>query len=144
MAPPVKLPADPAGECGVCHSPASGKFCSNCGAPLAGANCGECGAVLTVGAKFCHRCGTPARAGPAATKEADSFANALPWAVAGIAMVALIALIVGQRFRSAPAATTVPPDDRGVSAAPAGSPPDISNLTPAEAPARLYHRDARP
>jgi hypothetical protein len=52
-------------------------------------------------------------------------------------MVALVALIVGQRFRSAPAATEIPPNDRGAST---GGPPDISSLTPAEAAVRLYNR----
>src|SRR3954466_12372709 len=101
----MTLPVQPdaaAAQCSVCHTPASGKFCSNCGAPLAGATCGACEAPLTVGAKFCHRCGTPARQG-AASSENSSVASALPWAVAAIALLALIALVVGQRFRSNPA-----------------------------------------
>ncbi len=129
--------------CPACQSPESGKFCSNCGAPLAGASCASCGAPLTPGAKFCHRCGAPARAG-ATAPEPRSFASALPWAVAAIALVALTALVAGQRFahRGAdagrpavgPGATAT--DDRPAT----GRPPDISNLTPSEAAVRLYNR----
>jgi hypothetical protein len=100
-----------------------------------------CEAPLTPGAKFCHRCGTPARAGAIAPGLADrSFDRALPWAVAGIALVALVALIAGQRFR-ATSASISPSAQQETPLAPAASrPPDISSLTPAEAAARLYNR----
>ena len=128
--------------CPGCKAKASGKFCSNCGATLVAANCAACNAPLTPGAKFCHRCGTAAGAeGPAST---TSFASGLPWAVAGIALVAFIALVAGQRFRRGP---QVQPAATEQAAAPfAGGatggvrPPDISNFTPADAAARLYDR----
>jgi hypothetical protein len=79
----------------------------------------------------------------------------MPWAVAAIALVALIALVVGQRFGAraegssdvldganaqGPTAITAP------GAAPAGAmprAPDISQLTPAERAERLYDRIMR-
>ena len=75
-----------------------------------------------------------------------SFSSALPWAVAGIALVALVALGAGQRFAASPSDSSAPPQqvadqvnaDAGTAAP--GRPPDISNLTPAERAARLYNR----
>jgi hypothetical protein len=74
------------------------------------------------------------------------FSAALPWALAGIALVALVALLAGQHFGRSP-------DDAVTAAAgttPAGAPfagasgnpqaPDISSMTPAEAAIRLYNR----
>ena len=78
--------------CPSCHEPASGRFCSSCGTALAGATCATCSAPLTPGARFCHRCGTPAGSTSA---PARGLAGVLPWAVAAIALVSLIALVVG-------------------------------------------------
>jgi hypothetical protein len=81
----------------------------------------------------------------------------MPWAVAAIALVALIALIVGQRFggrtatgttdvldgANAQGPTAISAPDAGVDAAPAGAmprAPDISQLTPAQRAERLYDR----
>jgi hypothetical protein len=138
--------------CRACNAPAAGKFCSNCGAPLAGATCSACSAPLTPGAKFCHRCGTAARADARAT-EPRSVSASLPWTIAAIAIVSLIALVAGQRFarprvsdasNSALAAST----DTGAGDRPgvrgAGPrAPDISSLTPVERAARLYDRVMR-
>jgi len=127
--------------CPVCQATTSGKFCSNCGAPLAGATCANCSAALTPGAKFCHRCGTPARPALVAADQ-RSFSSALPWTIAGIALVALIALVAAQRFRQTANPT---PGETSGAAGPfqtnaAGQPPDISRLTPNEAAIRLYDR----
>ena len=130
-------PASPATEtCPACGAPASGRFCSACGAVLVGATCAACGTQLSRGAKFCHRCGTPA--GNAARDE-RSFSSALPWGVAAIALVALVALFAGQRFGRAASDGAAPqtaatPDRAG------GRPPDLSSMTPADAAARLYDR----
>lgn len=75
-------------------------------------------------------------AAPAAATSGSGFAHALPWAVAGIALVALIALVAGQRFggRSADAVPTA-------QAAPgAARAPDISQLSPRERADRLFDR----
>ena len=72
----------------------------------------------------------------------------LPWAVAAIALLALVALVVGQRFGGR--GTAVAPGGVDSSAAPAaplaggasGMPraPDISQLTPEQRAERLYDR----
>ena len=113
-------PTPPATTCPRCGTPASGHFCANCGAPLAGAVCEECGSALTPGAKFCHRCGTAVGAGvggSAASGAAASHSAAgrggtggggggraqgdwLPWGVAAIALLTVVALVAGQNFRA--------------------------------------------
>lgn len=144
MASPVSpSPAGAAATCATCGKPASGKFCSNCGAPLAGATCAACGAALTPGAKFCHRCGTPASAHPGApSADQRGFSAALPWALAAIALVALVALLAGQRFGRSPdnAPSGVPVGAPIAGAAGNAQPPDISNMSPGEAAVRLYNR----
>jgi double zinc ribbon protein len=144
---PPSSSAAPGAEriCPACQSPASGKFCSNCGATLAPASCASCGAPLSPAARFCHRCGTPA--GAESGDAPRSFSAALPWGVAAIALVALIALVAGQRFSHAPAtaASATVPEAPGNAAPFAGATgngaaPDISNMTPAEAAVRLYNR----
>ncbi|HEY4132484.1 MAG TPA: hypothetical protein VGM50_17870 [Gemmatimonadaceae bacterium] len=83
-----------------------------------------------------------------------SFSANLPWSVAAIALLALIALLAGQHFGRSPsdagqAATQAGASPTGApdaSAAPFagatgnGRAPDISNLSPAEAAIRLYNR----
>ena len=131
--------------CPSCGEPASGRFCSSCGTALAGATCASCSAPLTPGARFCHRCGTPAGLTSVPSR---GVAGVLPWAVAGIALVALIALVVGQRFGARGNVAAEPVSDAGASAgiAPAGPAgampraPDISQLTPEQRAERLYDR----
>ena len=67
--------------------------------------CTSCGAEVGATAKFCHRCGTPigrSAAAPAVGREGGA-SNVLPWSVAGVALLCLLAFIVGQNFRRAPA-----------------------------------------
>lgn len=130
--------------CPSCKAQASGNFCSTCGAALAGAHCASCRAPLTPGAKYCHRCGTPVgAAGPAAATGAPNekgFGAALPWAVSAIALVALIALVAGQRFAGTRQAGA---DASAAGALPEGGPvraPDISQMTPEERASRLFDR----
>jgi hypothetical protein len=131
--------------CPSCGEPASGRFCSSCGTALAGATCATCSAALTPGARFCHRCGTPAGATSTVSR---GLAGVLPWAVAAIALMALIALVVGQRFGArGPAVTEVAADSLAPADAAASGPvgvmpraPDISQLSPEERAQRLYDR----
>ncbi|HVX41627.1 MAG TPA: zinc ribbon domain-containing protein [Gemmatimonadaceae bacterium] len=139
--------------CPACGADAVGKFCSNCGASLAGATCAACDAPLSPGAKFCHRCGSPAGAADPRSGDARSFSSALPWGVAAIALVAVVALVAGQRFgRTSSGAPSAVPDNAAeamsanapnapfAGATGNGAAPDISNLSPAEAAVRLYNR----
>lgn len=138
--------------CPSCAAPATGRFCASCGAPLAGALCTSCRAPLTPGAKFCHRCGTevgsPNATPSNAPAEHGGFNAALPWAVAGIALLALIALVAGQRFGRQPSAGEAAPDaaalapDDGNGAQPVRG-PDISSMSPRERADRLYDRIMR-
>lgn len=88
---------------------------------------------------------------------ARGLAGSLPWAVAGLALVCLIALVVGQRFGARAAATpdaaatdpsvaTNAPFAGGATGAPAGGmprAPDISQMSPGERAERLYDRIMR-
>src|SRR3712207_1622849 len=93
----MTAPAAP--SCPRCNAAASGNFCANCGAPLA-ATCRQCDTQLTPGANFCHRCGAPAPISkmPSPAGEPRGFSPGLPWGIAVVAFVALVALVVGQRF----------------------------------------------
>jgi hypothetical protein len=123
--------------CPSCGAEASGKFCKECGAPLAGAVCASCRAPLTPGSKFCHRCGAPAGAG--VTGRPSGVNNAIPWAVAGIALLALIALLAGQQFgRSAD--SDRPAGATSLSQGGMPSSTDIASLTPEQLSERLYDR----
>lgn len=102
--------------------------------------CTSCGAELGATAKFCHRCGNPiGGAGTAAAREAGTGASGvgastvLPWSVAGIALLCLLAFIVGQNFRRAPVAAPAV-------AAGGGRAPDISQMGPEERADRLFQR----
>jgi len=124
--------------CPSCGAAATGKFCSNCAAPLAGATCAACAAPLTPGAKFCHRCGTAVGADVPVASPGGS--SVLPWSVAGIALLALIALVAAQRFSgSSPDDSSQTPLGPGPAASGSRA-PDISNLSPAEAAVGLYNR----
>jgi hypothetical protein len=134
--------------CPNCAASTTGRFCANCGAPLAGAQCAGCGSALTPGAKFCHRCGTAAGRPAAAAGQSGGLAGALPWAVAGIALVALISLVAAQHFNTpaggaATASPGGPPGGALAGTAPGAlglRAPDISNLSPRERADRLYDR----
>lgn len=115
--------------------------------------------ALSSGARFCHRCGTPA--GTTARRPIPGLANALPWTVAALALVSLIALVVGQRFgartqggrvdvlegANGQGATVISAPGANDGSAPfaggaTGMPraPDISQMTPEQRAERLYDR----
>jgi hypothetical protein len=135
--------------CPNCGAPTSGRFCSDCGAAVADAVCGGCRSLLSPGAKFCHRCGTAAGSQPITAGAPRSTASPLPWAVAAIAMLAVVALVAGQRFSGnrAAAPTATPGGEAAVAAG--GAPteavraPDISSLSPRARADRLYDRMMR-
>ncbi len=141
--------------CPNCSAAADGRFCSSCGTPLPGTACAACDAPLVAGAKFCHRCGSPVgTGGPApgtAVTAGRGLADLIPWAVAGVALVALVVTLLTQRRGAGDGAAgyAVAAETRG-GAAPltrmgVGGPraPDISNLSPRERASRLFDRIMR-
>lgn len=113
-----------------------------------GGFCAACGAALSPGAHFCHRCGTPSgqQAAPVPRASAQgSVASILPWGVAFVALLALVAMAAGRNFGAAKGSSV----DGSSNALPtqamdgqaAGGPAtDIGNLTPSERANRLYQR----
>lgn len=118
--------------------------------------CAGCNAALSPGARFCHSCGLAAGvAAPIASSPAvkPSVAASLPWIVAAIALVTLLAFLAGNAFNSRRGSTLDAPqnalpqaglDDRPPSAD-AGSDgavrgPDISQLSPQQRADRLFNR----
>ncbi len=138
--------SSPSTKCPRCGSPASGRFCANCGAAREGSACAECGKPVSGKAKFCHHCG----AATARTEHTSvPVRNALAWLVPGIAVLALVAFLIGQRVGrdssgSDPESTT-PLSSGG--AAPfadgGGRTTDISQMTPDERASRLFDRVMR-
>jgi hypothetical protein len=117
-------------------------------------HCSSCGAALSPGAGFCHRCGSPVGGtddprgiAPSTAGGAARASNALPWSVAGIALLCLFAFIVGQnwrRLRAAPFPAAVATGAGGTDApapAPSGARAvDISSMSPDERADRLFNR----
>ena len=107
--------------------------------------CPACGAEVRPAARFCHRCGVgmdgqrPAAGGGGAGGAASGASTVLPWTVAGIALLCLLAFIVGQNFRKAPAPAAAPAAGPVAGSAP-GRAPDISQMGPEERADRLFQR----
>jgi hypothetical protein len=104
-------------------------------------HCANCGVALGERGKFCHRCGA-ARDGSGVPPGSHASGNSnstpiLPWAIAGIAVLALVAFIAGQQFggRGTPSGTVAQ------GPAPAGARAvDISSMSPQERADRLFFR----
>ena len=158
-------PLSPQTVCSACGAEGSGRFCANCGATLRSTSCAGCEADLSPGAHFCHRCGKQVggRAAPLASTPADpprqsGIASSLPWAVAAIALLALLAMSAGKFFNAKRGSSLDAPqnalpqvglDDRGAppssedaagGSAPGIRGPDISALSPEERADRLFNR----
>ncbi|HMS02628.1 MAG TPA: hypothetical protein PKE51_06620 [Gemmatimonadaceae bacterium] len=118
--------------------------------------CAACGAGLAPGGRFCHRCGTPvgeglpaARAGAPAAAASGGLGAVLPWGVAFVALMALVAMVAGRNFGaargsqvdgSANALPTQAIDGPALGAGGGGPAPDISSMGPEERADRLYER----
>ena len=134
--------------CPNCSAPATGRYCSECGAAVADAICAGCRSLLSPGARFCHRCGTAVGTRPVTAAPLRITASALPWGVAAIALLALIAFVAGQRFGGGRAPSEAPaagdaPFASGAAQAGATRAPDISSLSPRERADRLFDRVMR-
>ena len=142
--------------CAACSTPGASRFCANCGASLEAVSCAGCDASLSPGARFCHRCGRPAGAAVMAasleTAPPSTTASSLPWIVAAIALVCMLAFFAGNTFRSKRSSSLDAPknalpqaglDDRTTAGEPtreAVRAPDISQLSPQERADRLFNR----
>lgn len=134
-------------QCPACGAAAAGRFCASCGVSLEPVACIGCEAPLAAGARFCHRCGRPVAGSPTSPATRGGIAASLPWAVAAIALLTVLALLAGRGFNSrrgsaldgsANALPQVGLDDRGPAGQSRG--PDISGLSPEERADRLYNR----
>jgi len=67
-------------------------------------------------------------------------ADRVPWLIAGVALVGMLAAILFGLTRERPAAAAAEPEDMPAATAAPGVPPDISNMSPRERFNRLYNR----
>src|SRR5688572_15307534 len=149
--------------CAACGTAGQGRFCAECGATLSPTACAGCQAPLSPGARFCHRCGktvgtTPPAAAPLASPPAvrGGISSSLPWAVAAIALLALLAMSAGKFFNASRGSSldaplnALPqaalgeasplPDDAATGGMPGSRGPDISRMSPEERAERLFNR----
>lgn len=122
------------------------------GSSSAGGFCAACGAALSAGARFCHRCGTPVGQGAPSitpTSHTQNKGSILPWAVAFVAVLALVANFAGKNFGkakgssvdgSANALATSAVDGPAAQAQGPARAPDISSMSPSERALRLFQR----
>jgi tetratricopeptide (TPR) repeat protein len=131
--------------CPECGKAATGNFCQHCGAKLGGRFCNQCGAKAAPAAAFCNQCGAKVDGGGAHRAAAGSALGGqnLPWWIAGVAMFVLIVVVgVNMVQPGGPAAPATPVAPFAGGAA-AGTPPDLSSMTPREAADRLFDRVMR-
>lgn len=103
-------------------------------------NCHACGATLSPGARFCHKCG--ANTNPSST--ATGWRAGLPWGIAGLAVGALLAVVLMRGAGGAASATGTPPAGGGAPFAGGGAAAlDISQMSPEERAQRLFDRVMR-
>jgi len=89
--------------------------------------CHACGAQLSATARFCHKCGATV-----ATAQGTGWRAGLPWALAGAALGALVAVALMRGTGRKESDTLAGPI--GIRA------PDISQLSPEERASRLFNR----
>ena len=129
-------------RCPSCGAAVAGKFCSSCGTSVLGRACSKCGHAIAPGAKFCPSCGTPAAGvgGGAPGAGATGGRPILPLVIAGVALVALVMVIVLKSQPAAPPADGVAQAPFAGGAAGGGTPPDLSTMSPRDQFDRLYNR----
>ncbi len=120
---------------------ATANFCSRCGYGLRGPACPACSAPTAVDDRFCTQCGAALH--PVA-EGAVGLGARVPWAVAGMLALALVAVFV-LRGGGGREITLSPPPAGGGGGAPvtALGPTnaiDLDSMTPREAASRLFNR----
>ena len=127
-------------KCPQCGSEATGKFCAECGAALREPTCPSCGKAVEAGASFCIFCGTRLRRRRPAAASAGG--KRVLWASGVFASLVIIGAGYWALGRDDPG--NAPPPSPAAGLAPgAGTPPDLSSMTPREAADRLYDRIMR-
>jgi len=105
-----------------------------------GGFCSACGTSLNAGARFCHRCGKAAKEeGKRNAQEPVVTRSSLPWGVAALALVALVALVAAQKMGWSPG------ESAGPMSTPlsAGGMPDLASMSAEERAERLFDRVMR-
>lgn len=90
-------------RCPNCSTQSSGAYCPECGTALKPSRCPSCDAQPPAGARFCTQCG-------GALQQSRSGAARVAWTFAGVALAALIGVLLWQAVSDRPA--TVAPTDR--------------------------------
>ena len=127
-------------KCPQCGVDAAGKFCAECGAAIREPSCPSCRETAPAGASFCIFCGTPLRRRRPAAASAGG--RRVLWASGVFAGVLIIGAGYWALERDDPG-DAPPPDPAGGLVPAAGTPPDLSSMTPREAADRLYDRIMR-
>lgn len=101
-------------------------------------NCQACDTPLSAGARYCHKCGASA-----GTHAAAGWRVGLPWGIAGLALGALLAVLLMRVGGESGAAVSAGETPGG--GAPFGgmAAPDISQMSPEERAQRLFDRVMR-
>ena len=132
-------------KCPSCGSSSEdGRFCANCGAALGTPQCSSCGHQPPAGARFCNQCGNAMGALPTvAHASAAAPANRVAWWMAGALLLGLI-LVIAYPIYGPGGPAAAPPGAvgpaGGLAGRPAGTPPDLTSMTPREAADRLFNR----
>ena len=101
--------------------------------------CPSCGSAFTPGARFCPNCGRAIGVGPAGAAPSRT-GDRTPWLVAGVAVAAMLVMLVVVLARGERSAAAGPAGAVASSGETGGVPPDISQLSPEERFDRLYNR----
>ncbi len=134
--------AAPIMKCPECGSDATGRFCAECGAAIRKPECASCGEAVQVGASFCIYCGTPLRRRRPAAAGAGAGRRRVLWGTGVFAGVLIVGAGYWALARDEPQGAPPALPAAGLNPA-AGSPPDLSSMTPREAADRLYDRIMR-
>ncbi len=140
----MTLPTGSPATCPSCAAVVQGPFCSTCGAAVSEVSCPACKTVVAPGARFCHRCGAATQSGPSA--RAATGRSTVPWIVAAVAVLALLATLAGRSYNSRRGSALDAPqnalpqaglDDRAGGVVRG---PDISSMSAQERADRLFNR----